>query len=226
MRRSSQALSDPVVDSSLVSIREAIVAATGSSLVGLYLFGSLATDDFDAGVSDIDLIAVLWDGPSEQLAQRLSRVHADLASANPEWSDRIEVIYISKQGLANCRTDPTAIAVISPGEPFHVVQAGRDWILNWYPARQHGVRLLGPSDRLVDPSDPQRRVRPGGPRVPPRVQEQDPRRRIRRIAGVRDHRHVPRLVHDQIRQTDLEARGGVLGAGGVPAVGRSDPSGA
>ena len=144
--------SDPAVDSLLVSIREAIVTVTGSSLVGLYLFGSLATGSFDADVSDIDLIAVLADGPSERLATRLSRMHDDLAQANPEWDDRIEVIYVSSQGLANCRTDTTNIAVISPGEDFHVVQAGRDWILNWYPACENGVRLIGPPiDSLIPP---------------------------------------------------------------------------
>ncbi len=143
---------EPAVDSLLVSIREAIVTVTGSSLVGLYLFGSLATGDFDAGVSDIDLIAVLGDSPGERLVPHLSRMHADLAQANPEWDDRIEVIYISTRGLANCRTDTTTIAVISSGEPFHVVQAGRDWILNWYPARENGVRLLGPPiDSLIPP---------------------------------------------------------------------------
>jgi len=136
----------------LESIREAIATVTGSSLVGLYLFGSLATGDFDVGVSDIDLIAVLADDPSERLATHLSRMHADLAHGNPEWDDRIEVIYISTQGLANCRTDATTIAVISPNEPFHVVEAGRDWILNWYPARENGVSLIGPPiDSLIPP---------------------------------------------------------------------------
>ncbi len=114
----SPSTSDPAVDSLLVLIREAIVAITGSPLVGLYLFGSLATGDFDADVSDIDLIAVLADVPGERLAAHISRMHADLAEANPEWDDRIEVIYISTQGLANCRTGTTTIAVISPGEPF------------------------------------------------------------------------------------------------------------
>jgi hypothetical protein len=142
----------PTVDSLLVSIRDEIMTATGSSMVGLYLFGSLATGDFDAGASDVDLIAVLANSPSELLAKRLDRVHADLARASPEWNDRIEVIYISEQGLANCRTGTTTIAVISPGEPFHVVQAGREWILNWYPARENGVRLLGPPiDSLIPP---------------------------------------------------------------------------
>src|SRR5437773_3331761 len=141
---------DPAIGSLLVSIQEATVTVTGLSLAGLYLFGSLATGDFDADVSDIDLIAVLADSPSKRLATRLSRMHEDLAEANPEWDDRIEVIYISTQGLANCRRDTTTIAVISPSEPFHVVEAGRDWILNWYPARENGVSLIGPPiDSLI-----------------------------------------------------------------------------
>jgi Domain of unknown function (DUF4111) len=143
---------EPAVEGVLVAIREAIVAVTGSSLVGLYLFGSLATGDFDAAVSDLDLLAVLADAPRGRLVPRLHRMHAALAQANPAWDDRIEVIYISTHGLATCRTHPTTIAVISPGEPFHLVEAGRDWILNWYPAREHGVRLLGPPiDALIPP---------------------------------------------------------------------------
>jgi len=143
---------DPSVDSLLVSIREEIGAVTGSSLVGLYLFGSLVAGDFDRSVSDIDLIAVLAYGPSKQQAARLGRMHRDLAEANPGWAGRIEVIYISTHGLANCRTDITTIAVISPGEPFHVVEAGRKWILNWYPAREDGLTLIGPPiDSLIPP---------------------------------------------------------------------------
>jgi predicted nucleotidyltransferase len=144
--------SEPAVASVLGSIREAIVAATGSSLVGLYVFGSLAAGDFDAAASDIDLLAVLADSPSEQLVARLHRMHADLARAKPAWDDRIEVVYISAHGLATCRTATTTIAVLSSGEPFHVVEAGPDWILNWYPAREDGVRLLGPPiDSLIPP---------------------------------------------------------------------------
>lgn len=135
---------DPEIASVLGSIREAIVTVAGSSLVGLYLFGSLATGDFDATVSDIDLLAVLADTPGEQLVARLRRMHADLAQANPTWDDRIEVVYISVRGLATCRTGTSTIAVISSGEPFQVVQAGPDWILSWHPAREDGIRLLGP----------------------------------------------------------------------------------
>lgn len=133
-------------------VREAVATVAGPSLVGLYLFGSLATGDFDAGVSDIDLLTVLTDTPNEGLVGRLRRMHADLARANPAWEDRIEVVYVSTRGLATCRTRPTIIAVISSGEPFQVVEAGRDWVLTWYPAREDAVRLLGPPiDALIPP---------------------------------------------------------------------------
>src|SRR5215208_1052596 len=80
----SPSTSEPAVASVLGSIREAIEAATGPSLVGLYLFGSLATNDFDAAASDIDLLAVLADVPSARLASPLRRMHASLAEANPD----------------------------------------------------------------------------------------------------------------------------------------------
>ena len=100
----SPSTSEPAVASVLGSIREAIEAATGPSLVGVYLFGSLATNDFDAAASDIDLLAVLADAPSARLASHLRRMHASLAEASPEWDGRIEVIYVSMHGLATCRT--------------------------------------------------------------------------------------------------------------------------
>jgi predicted nucleotidyltransferase len=126
---------DPAAAAELDAVRKAILPVVGPSLVGLYLFGSLARGEFDTGISDIDLIVVLVDSPDEELAERLVRMHDNLIRANPDWDDRIDVIYISRDGLANCRTDTTTIGVISPGEPFHIVPAGRDWVLDWYPAR-------------------------------------------------------------------------------------------
>jgi hypothetical protein len=145
---------DPAVAAVLDAVRQAILSVTGPPLVGLYLFGSLVSGEFDTLVSDIDLISVLADAPNEQLAARLRRMHEDLARARPDWDDRMEVIYISKDGLANCRTDTTTIGVISPGEPFHLVQAGRDWVLNWYPARENGVALIGPPIHTLIPPIP------------------------------------------------------------------------
>lgn len=133
-------------------VRDAIVEATGSSLVGLYVYGSLATGAFEAHVSDVDLIAVLRDQPDAALFRRLDVMHAALARTEPEWDDRIEVDYVSAEGLARCRTHSTTIVRISPGEPLHMIEAGRDFILDWYPARADGTALEGPPlDSLVPP---------------------------------------------------------------------------
>jgi Domain of unknown function (DUF4111)/Nucleotidyltransferase domain len=64
-------------------------------MAGLYVFGSLVVGDFDADVSDIDLLAVLTGDPSEDLVARLGLMHDALASENPVWAGRIEVIYVS-----------------------------------------------------------------------------------------------------------------------------------
>jgi predicted nucleotidyltransferase len=145
---------DPAVIGVLDAVREAILSIAGQSLIGLYLFGSLVDGDFDPRISDVDLIAVLEDTPNEELATQLRRVHEVLARAMPAWDDRIEVIYISKKGLANCRTGATTIGVISPGERFHLVRAGRDWVLNWYPARENALTLIGPPIHSLIPPIP------------------------------------------------------------------------
>jgi predicted nucleotidyltransferase len=133
------------------AVTGAVTATTGPALVGLYVCGSLATGDFDERISDVDLLAVLSNEISPDLAARLERLHDALAEANPAWRDRIEVVYASAAGLANFRAAPPRIAVISPGEPFHVIDAASDWILTWYPARTNGIVLAGPPTTDVLP---------------------------------------------------------------------------
>lgn len=146
-------------------VRDALVDAIGPSLIGLYVYGSLATGDFEPHTSDIDLIAVLREAPDEALVRRLGKMHEDLARAETEWRDRIEVDYVSEAGLTRCRTHPTTIVRISPGEPLHLIEAGRDFLLDWShrgrgdanrphvpPARRDGISLEGPPlDSLVPP---------------------------------------------------------------------------
>ncbi len=133
------------------AVTGAVTTTTGPALVGLYLCGSLATGDFDERTSDIDLLAVLSTDVSPDLAARLERMHDELAQDNPTWRGRIEVVYVSAVGLTNFRVTPPRIAVISSGEPFHVISAGTDWILRWYPARHDGIVLVGPPATEVIP---------------------------------------------------------------------------
>lgn len=119
----------------------------GDELVGLYVYGSLVTGDFDERISDVDLLAVTRVRLDDNQFGRLDAMHHDVVARHPDWADRIEVAYFGSDALETFRTDRRArspIAVISPGEPFHTTVDDEGWLLNWYVVRHDGLPLLGP----------------------------------------------------------------------------------
>lgn len=142
------------VNALLGTLHAGIGEVLGAKLVGLYLYGSLVTGEFDLALSDIDLAAVVAADLDEAELARLERMHAAIARDNPRWDDRIEVGYISTALLREF--DPRGtIAVISPGEPFHRRAAESSWLFNLHVVREQGVTLCGPPPRtLVAPITP------------------------------------------------------------------------
>ena len=121
-------------------------------LVGLYLYGSLTTGDFDLESSDIDLLAATSSDISDTEFDALHDMHLGFARDNPVWDDRIDVQYLSVAALRTFRSERSPIAVISPGEPFHMMEVGKEWLLNWYVVREEGVALFGPpAEVLIGP---------------------------------------------------------------------------
>ena len=121
-------------------------------LVGIYLYGSLVSGDFDIAVSDIDLVVVLNAELDRRQFLRLQQMHARVVDDHPEWRDRLELAYISRRALKTFRVVTSTIGIISPGEPFHLLEAGEDWLISWYDLRRHGIALLGPPiQSLIEP---------------------------------------------------------------------------
>lgn len=141
----------PEVDSLLQRLRRDIEREFGSTLAGLYLYGSLVAGDFDPERSDLDLLAVLTRDVDETGFAALGEMHDRLAADFPAWRDRIEVDYISREALASFRTRPGTMVRISPGEALHQIAATRHYLLNWYMVRSEGVALLGPPPRKLLP---------------------------------------------------------------------------
>lgn len=133
----------------LVNLLARIRGILQEKLVGLYLYGSLTTGDFDSGASDIDLLAATSSDVSNAEFEALRTMHQYFAHENWEWEDRVEVAYLSVKALTTFRSETSPMAVISPGEPFHMKEAGADWLLNWYVVRERGVALLGPPAKEV-----------------------------------------------------------------------------
>ncbi len=129
-----------------------MLSVLGAKLVGLYLDGSLVTGDFDEGVSDVDLTAVLADELDEREYGELGRMHASFAKDYVEWSDRIEVCYVSVDALAAVRSRRSEVVNVSPGEPFHRTVSRPERILSWYLVREVSLPLHGPPARdLIEP---------------------------------------------------------------------------
>ena len=121
-------------------------------MVGIYLYGSLVTGDFEPGLSDIDLVVVLSRELDDAAFAALHRLHTGAVERHPVWEDRLELAYISRGALRSFRVRSSAIGIISPGEPFHRVQAGIDWLISWYKLRADGATLRGPPiQTLLDP---------------------------------------------------------------------------
>ena len=146
----------------LDALTSAIRGVLGDDLVGLYLYGSAVTGGFDAGVSDLDLAAVTAPEVEALDLAGFERMHRLFEEQNPEWSGRIEVVYIGEATLTSFRTSAGSVAVISPGEPFHVRDDRvadwlqnwyvADWLQNWYLVRATGRPLTGPpADEVVPP---------------------------------------------------------------------------
>lgn len=138
--------SEPDEDALLPELTAGIAAALEPQprLLGLYLYGSLATGNFTPGVSDIDLLAVTGGPITPDIIARLQPMHTEIEKRYPSWQDRVEVIYVPRQALATFRTQVSEIGVISPGEPLHILSAGIDWLMNWHQVRHGGQVVTGP----------------------------------------------------------------------------------
>jgi predicted nucleotidyltransferase len=142
----------PEIDELLYDLRDRIRQILGEKLVGLYLYGSLVTGDFDPGVSDFDLLAVTADEIDDEAFDRLRKMHLDLVTEHPAWENRVEIVYLPAEGLRTFRTQESVMVAISPGEPFHRKAAGKEWTINWWLVRERGRTLYGPDPKtVIDP---------------------------------------------------------------------------
>src|SRR4051794_35287629 len=143
----------PAPRDTLEQLTQALEGHLGSNLLGLYLFGSLAAGGFYSGKSDLDLIAIVDAAIEEgEQLEALRRLHDAFVSERPTWVERIEVAYVSREGLQTFGGRPTGTtAVISPGEPLHIRAVGFEATLNWDSACNDGETLLGPPPLELGP---------------------------------------------------------------------------
>lgn len=133
----------------LAGVRERL----GENLVGVYLRGSLASGDFIAETSDVDVLAVTERRVGDMEFAALAALHAELAAMPNPYADRLEMAYIDRAAVRRFAAGlrhPT----LGQGEHGRLAwsEHHNNWILERRTVREQGVALFGPPPQsLIDP---------------------------------------------------------------------------
>ncbi len=144
----------PVLALLLSSIQDVL----GDQLVGLYLYGSLSSGDFDPASSDVDFLAVTYGAIAEDdpVFERLREMHTRIAASDLPFANHLEGSYIPDDALR--RYDPATAwhPTIGSDWPFKIGFHDANWVIERAIVRERGVILFGPPpETLIDPVSPQ-----------------------------------------------------------------------
>jgi predicted nucleotidyltransferase len=144
----------PQVNQVLSALLERVQAILGSHFVGLYLYGSLATGDFNPHRSDIDFLVVIDEALPDEIISDLRAMHMELTASESKWAHKLEGAYLPRHALR--RYDPNAppCPTINEGH-FYLGRQGSDWIIQRHILREQETIVAGHSIRnLIDPVQP------------------------------------------------------------------------
>jgi predicted nucleotidyltransferase len=143
----------PDINALLQELLERVQTLLGSHFIGMYLDGSLTSDDFDQD-RDIDFLVVTDDEISGDLFSALQAMHERIAMIDSWWAIQLEGSYISQHALR--RYDPAHAQHpnIERGrdERLKMIHHDDSWVIHRYILRERGITLAGPAPQtLIDP---------------------------------------------------------------------------
>ncbi len=152
--RTTQLTPYPEINLVRQQLLTSVQAILGDHFIGLYLYGSLASGDFNPQTSDIDFVVVTTDELSAEMISALEATHLRLRDDGLKWAKKLEGAYVPQHALR--RYDPNAALcpTINEGR-FYLDRQGSDWIIQRHILREYDAAILGPSLRnLIDPVQP------------------------------------------------------------------------
>ncbi len=123
----------------------------GKRFVGMYVYGSLATGDFDQS-SDVDWVVATAEDVPDYLVPALNEMHARIFELPSKWARRLDGSYLW----------PSLLRRPDPAHPLHLYldngnnsleRSDHDnWYVQHYKLREMSVALAGPDPKsLIDP---------------------------------------------------------------------------
>ena len=143
----------PDVNAVLHVLLSSVRTILGDHVVGMYLYGSLASGDFDQS-SDVDFVVVTTDEIAGDLFSALQTMHARIAAGDSRWGTELEGSYIPQHAL-RCYDPAHALHPHidrGRGESLRMMQHDSDWIIQRHILREQGLVVTGPAPHtLIDP---------------------------------------------------------------------------
>ena len=138
---------DGILDLLLTQVKEIL----SEDFIGMYLYGSLSSGDFNPETSDVDFLVVTTDELSAEKIAALESMHQGIWASGLKRAARLEGSYIPR-GLIR-RHDPKGAPCPTVNEgKFFVDRRGSDWIIQRHIVRECGVIIDGPDPKtLIDP---------------------------------------------------------------------------
>ena len=141
----------PEVNHVLDKLLTGAKSALGGQFVGMYLYGSLSSGDFNLETSDVDFLVVTESELQMEKIAELERLHQRLWASGLKWASKLEGAYVSKQTIR--RHDPSSprCPTVNEGQ-FYLGGIGNDWVIQRSILRECGVVVTGPAPKtLIDP---------------------------------------------------------------------------
>ncbi len=139
------------VNAILAVLHRSVKDVLAEQFIGMYLYGSLSSGDFNPETSDIDFVVLTEDILSDATVSKLECMHKDIGSSGLKWASKLEGSYIPKDLIR--RHDPNGhpCPTVNEGD-FYLDRPGSDWIIQRHVIRECGAMLEGPDPKtLIDP---------------------------------------------------------------------------
>jgi hypothetical protein len=144
----------PEVNGVLLRLLDGARGILGKEFVGLYLYGSLASGDFNQQRSDIDFVVVTRNLLPQAMIDALEEMHKGFASSSEKWDRKLEGVYMPLAELRAYDANGPELPSVNEGR-FYLAQRGSDWVIQRHTLRAHETIVSGPSIRdFIDPVTP------------------------------------------------------------------------
>lgn len=144
----------PGVNTVLHVLLKNVQTILGNNFIGMYVYGSLASGDFDPQRSDIDFLVVTADRLPDEMIAALKAMHARITASGLKWAKKVEGSYISQNTLRRYELPDAPRPYVNEGS-FCLARYGNEWTLERHIIREQGIVVTGPAPQtLIDPVQP------------------------------------------------------------------------